>query len=81
LASSINPRCARRSLGRHSLKELIDDRRDQPATEAMIHDMSAGKSDSAAALSLTISNPPTQVQVQALMDKINELLHVIKRGA
>ncbi len=30
-------------------------------------------------LGLTLSNPPTQAQVQAVLDKVNELLGALKR--
>ena len=39
----------------------------------------AGNVSSVPDLSLTISNPPTQAQVQAIVDKLNELMTALKR--
>jgi len=48
------------------------------ATQAGLNDAinagSAANCDGVAELSLTVSNPPTQAQVQALLAKLNELI-------
>lgn len=65
------------------LKDLIDDRPtfdDQlGAIQDAISTDTSGNASSIADLSLTVSNPPTQAQVQAIVDKLNELLHALKR--
>lgn len=57
------------------LKALIDTKPDL-STVTM---NTAGAVDSVAALALTVSNPPTQAQVQAVVNKINEMLSWMKR--
>ena len=48
------------------------------ATQAGLNDAinagSAANCDGVAELSLTVSNPPTQAQVQAILAKLNELI-------
>ena len=53
------------------------------ATQAGLNDAinagSAANCDGVAELNLTVSNPPTQAQVQALADKQDELIRALKR--
>ena len=53
-----------------------------PTVDEMLDTISAQAPrnvDALATLTLTISNPPTQAQVQAIANKIDELLHALKR--
>ena len=53
------------------------------ATQAGLTDAinagAAGNCDGVAELNLTVSNPPTQAQMQALADKQDELIRALKR--
>ena len=44
-----------------------------------ITNAAAGPANDVSNLTLTISNPPTQLQVQTLVEKINQLLDALKR--
>ncbi len=50
----------------------------QEEMSAMIAEQTAGKPDMPT-LALTISNPPTQQQVQAIVEAFNNLLDALKR--
>jgi hypothetical protein len=43
-------------------------------------DQCAGLPDKMLPLQITISNPPTQAQVQAIVDRFNDLLDALKRA-
>lgn len=63
----------------NALKALNDG---LPASTAMMDVLAAqtaGACPDVAELNLTISNPPTQAQVQAIADKLDELLGLLKR--
>jgi hypothetical protein len=57
------------------LKALIDLKPDLSTVTASC----AGPVDSVTPLALTVSNPPTQAQLQAVVNKLNELLSWLKR--
>jgi uncharacterized protein YpuA (DUF1002 family) len=44
-----------------------------------VNNQTAGGVSAIAELSLTVSNPPTQAQMQQVVDKLNELIHKLKR--
>ena len=48
--------------------------------QGAIETQTSGNVASVAELSLSISDPPTQGEVEQIRDKINELLAVLKRG-
>jgi len=62
-----------------SLKTLIDACPTNTAMQNHVFNNSAGPCGTVGELGLTISNPPTQAQVQALADKIDEMLLFLKR--
>ena len=43
-----------------------------------ITDLSARNADGVVPLTLTVSSPPTQAQVQAILDKLNELITALR---
>jgi hypothetical protein len=45
-----------------------------------INAQSAGNTGGIAKLTATISNPPTQAQVKAIQDKLNELIDLLNRA-
>ncbi len=45
-----------------------------------VFDRSAANVDSLAPLTLEVSTPPTQADVQAVVDKLNDLIGRLKRG-
>ncbi|MEI6192962.1 MAG: hypothetical protein WCS42_01380 [Verrucomicrobiota bacterium] len=53
------------------------------ATQASLNDAinagAAANCDGVAELNLTVSNPPTQAQMQSLADKVDELIRTLKR--
>ncbi len=57
------------------LKDIIDTKADV----AQVEEFSAGPCLAVEALSVTASNPPTQAEVQAVIDKFNELLTYLQR--
>jgi PleD family two-component response regulator len=61
------------------LKEEVDDRVTGPYVDGAIAAQAAANCDSVDNLTATVSNPPTQAQVQALVDKLTELMNVLKR--
>ncbi len=63
----------------NGLKEQIDDRPDFGQLDDIINTQTAGLPSSVGTLSLTVSNPPTQAEVQSIVTKINELLDALKR--
>ena len=44
-----------------------------------VANQTAGSVSTVAELSLTVSNPPTQAQMQQVVDKLNQLIHKLKR--
>ena len=61
------------------LKALIDTKPDAAAVSTQISNESAGPCLGVNALLLTASNPPTQAQVQAVIDRLNQLITALKR--
>ena len=64
----------------NGLKDLIDGVPLSPAMYDVLMQMTAGAPDTVLPLSLTISNPPTQAQVQAILNKLNDLITALSRG-
>jgi len=62
----------------NGLKALVDDRPTFSQMNNAITNACAGNVRGVDDLSLTISNPPTQAQVQAIVEKLNELMAVLK---
>jgi hypothetical protein len=62
------------------LKTLIDGKTSPADVSAQIVGEAAGSCMSVTGLGLTISNPPTQAQVQALANKIDELIDTLRRA-
>ena len=56
------------------LKTLIDQRPTSDDVATDIRGGSANNVEGLADLSLTVSNPPTQTEVQAIVTKLNELI-------
>jgi len=63
----------------NGLKSLVDARPTMTDVNNAIVSGAAGNVSSVPDLSLTISNPPTQAQVQAIVDKLNDLMAALKR--
>lgn len=63
----------------NGLKALVDGHPSMSDVNSAIVIGAAGNVSSVPDLSLTISNPPTQAQVQAIVDKLNELMTALKR--
>jgi len=63
----------------NSLNNKIDECATQVSLNDAIISGSAGNCDGVANLILTVSSPPTQAQVQAIADKLNEFLTAAKR--
>jgi hypothetical protein len=61
------------------LKTLIDAVPTSPAMNTVLNANTSGAVDEVPTLVLTISNPPTQLQVQAIMERFNLLLEALKR--
>ena len=61
-----------------SLKTLIDQRPNTLEVDQMITIESAVNVDAFTMLSLTISNPPTQAEVQAIVTKLNALIGALQ---
>ena len=61
-----------------SLKDMVDLRLDTAGAMALISEQTSGPASGVALLSLTVSNPPTQAQVQTVVAKINELITALK---
>ncbi len=64
----------------NSLKDQLDQCPTLTDVEDVINTQTAGSVVGVDALTLSISNPPTQAQVEALRDKINELLAALMRA-
>ncbi len=62
-----------------ALKTLIDGVPTSPAMQDELAAQTAGACPDVDELNLTVSNPPTQAQVQAIADKLDELLGLLKR--
>ncbi len=62
----------------NGLKELIDQRPTNDQVIALVDGESAGTVNTEP-LRLTVSNPPTQAQVQAIADKLDEVLGMLMR--
>jgi len=62
-----------------SLKEEIDDRVTGPYVDGAVTAQAAANCNDVDNLLLTVSNPPTQAQVQSIVDKLAELMDVLKR--
>ena len=63
------------------LKALIDAVPASAAMTAVLASSTSGSCLGVAAASTAVSNPPTQLQVQALALKLNELLAALQRSA
>lgn len=61
------------------LKTLIDEKANAAEVAATIDAATSGSASSVNYLSLVVSNPPTQAEMQSLADKLDELLMVLKR--
>jgi hypothetical protein len=64
----------------NGLKELVDQCVTTQALDELIQNDTACSIGGMEPLNLTVSNPPTQAQVQALVDKVNELIDCLRRG-
>ena len=64
----------------NGLKDLIDGVPTSPGIYDALMQMTAGNPDTVGPLTLTISNPPTQAQVQAILNKLNDLITALSRG-
>jgi hypothetical protein len=64
----------------NGLKELVDQRVTTQTFDEMIQNDTACSIGGMEQLNLTVSNPPTQAEVQALVDKLNELIDCLRRG-
>ena len=62
-----------------SLKALIDLRATTTAMESYVLLNCGGNCGSADDLAMTVSDPPTQAEVQLIADKVDELIHLLKR--
>jgi len=60
------------------LKELIDQKLSQPDAVQLISERAAGECSLVAELQMTVSNPPTQAQVQAIANRFDLLLFYLK---
>ena len=61
------------------LKTLIDGRTSPADVSGKIVAEAAGPCTEVSELGLTVSNPPTQAQVQAIANKLDELISVLPR--
>jgi hypothetical protein len=61
------------------LKEEIDTKVPNADLDGIIVGLSSGPATAVGLLQLTVSNPPTQAEVQAVADKIDELMSYLKR--
>jgi hypothetical protein len=61
-----------------SLKTLIDQHPTTLDVDAMINSETAVNVDAIQPLLLAVSNPPTQVQMQAIVAKLNELIGALQ---
>ena len=63
----------------NALKALIDAKPSMDDVNAAINENSAANSDSVFYLQLAPSDPPTQSDVQAIIDRLNELITALNR--
>ena len=63
----------------NALKDLIDGLLTSQAMQDLFDAQAAGSCKNVPALNLTVSDPPTQTEVQAIADKIDYLLFNLKR--
>lgn len=61
------------------LKTLIDEKANAADVAATIAADTSGSVSGASYLSLIVSDPPTQAEVQSIADKIDELLTLLRR--
>ena len=61
------------------LKTLIDAVPTSPAMNIVLNANTSGAATGVSSLTAAISNPPTQAQVQAIVDRFNLLLDALKR--
>jgi hypothetical protein len=61
------------------LKEEIDSKVPNADLDGIVVGLTSGPVTAVGLLQLTVSNPPTQAEVQAVADKIDELLSYLKR--
>ena len=62
-----------------ALKALIDELPMTLEFQNRVFELSSGPAIDVSPLELTVSNPPTQAEVQAIADKIDQLLFQLKR--
>ena len=58
----------------NGLKDMVDAVPTSPEMASVIADNSASNVNGVMPLNLTISDPPTRAEVQAVVDKMNELI-------
>lgn len=63
----------------NGLKQLIDGLLTSQAMQDLLDDQTAGACKNVPDLGLTISDPPTQAEVQAIADKVDFLLFNLRR--
>lgn len=63
-----------------SLKTLIDDCPTNSAMNAFVFQNTGGNCDGVTTLNLTVSNPPTQAQVQAIATKLDQVIVMLTRA-
>ncbi|MEI6074624.1 MAG: hypothetical protein WCS94_03565 [Verrucomicrobiota bacterium] len=63
----------------NALKDLIDGLLTSPAMQDLLDAQAAGACKNVPELNLTVSDPPTQAEVQAIADKMDFLLFNLKR--
>jgi hypothetical protein len=63
----------------NGLKALVDAQPTLLQVNSAIVNGAAGNCNGVEALAVTVSNPPTQAQVQAIVDKLNELMAALQR--
>lgn len=61
------------------LKQLIDDLPNSSPIADAIRAQAAGNCDGVQDMVLSISNPPTQAQVQTIANKLDELIYALRR--
>jgi hypothetical protein len=61
------------------LKQHTDELPTTMAFQDRVFDLSSGPATEVSPLELTVSDPPTQAEVQAIADKIDEMLFQLKR--
>ena len=61
------------------LKTLIDQRPTTAVMEGHVVEFAAGNCDGVAEMGLAVADPPSQADVQEIANKLDELIHVLKR--